>query len=232
MNEPRRWLETGEVSPEVLALITNAAPVRALSDGAKRRSRRRIAGLTAVPAAAGAFFWVQHVALGAALGTVVASAAVVAPRVVSTWKARETTVAPRAPAVVDRPAKSVPVPPSDDAKAMEEEDVAPPLEPQKGALPPLREPSPEPLDLVHEARLLERARALLSSDPASAFATLERHAAEAPHGTLQLERELLEVDALVRLGRRRDAEEKARILRAHSPGSLYERRLSALLGEH
>src|SRR6185295_1804116 len=118
---------------------TNAVPVRALGDGAKRRSRRRIAGISAVPAAAGVFFWVQHVALGAVLGTVVASAAVVAPRVISTWTARETAVTPRATEVV-RPPKSVPVPQSEEAKASEEE-VAPPIEPPRGALPSLREPT-------------------------------------------------------------------------------------------
>jgi hypothetical protein len=110
-------------------------------------------------------------------------------------------------------------PPSDDA---------PPAATQSAPVAP-REASPEPLDLTHEARLLERARSLLLSDPALALSTLERHATEAPHGTLKVERELLEVDALVRLGRRRDAEAKARSLRGDAPGSIYERRLDELL---
>jgi hypothetical protein len=68
------------------------------------------------------------------------------------------------------------------------------------------------------------------SDPGGALALLSAHERAFPRGGLVLERELLAVDALLRLGRRADAEARARSLRARAPGSLYTRRLEHLLG--
>ena len=62
------------------------------------------------------------------------------------------------------------------------------------------------------------------------MATLEEHRVEFGSGTLVLERQFLEVEALLRLGRRDQAIARAADLRARAPGSLYERRLTQLLG--
>jgi hypothetical protein len=77
--------------------------------------------------------------------------------------------------------------------------------------------------------LLERARQLLSSSPGQALAVLTDHERSFPQGTLGPEREILAVDALVRLGRRNEAERRGRALLARSPGSLYEERLARIL---
>jgi hypothetical protein len=95
-------------------------------------------------------------------------------------------------------------------------------------------PAPEaetPADLGREIRLLERARRLIDSNPALALDTLLEHERAFGNGTLVLERKFLEVQALWRLGRRAEARMRANALRANAPGSLYERRLSQLLGE-
>jgi len=85
-------------------------------------------------------------------------------------------------------------------------------------------------DLGREIQLLERARQLLNVDPGRALATLDEHRREFGSGTLVLERQFLEVEALLRLGRRDQALARAADLRARAPGSLYERRLTQLLG--
>jgi hypothetical protein len=85
-------------------------------------------------------------------------------------------------------------------------------------------------DLSREARALESARELLARSPAQALSLLSRHEREFPDGTLAVERELLTVDALLRLGRRSEAEARGRALRGRAPSSLYERRLEKMLG--
>ncbi|HVU06071.1 MAG TPA: hypothetical protein VHE30_30180 [Polyangiaceae bacterium] len=225
MNDPTRFLDSDDAPEHVQQLLAHASRPRALDEATRRRSRRRVASLSAVPAAAGAFFWLQHLALGAALGTVVASA-VVAPRLVADYRAEPRSVPVARPATVAVPPRPVA-----------------PAHPEVADVPEATQPVPTPstpasrgagsaeAGLEREARLLERARSLLDRGPRDALAVLERHAAEFPRGTLTTERELLEVDALVRLGRRSAAEAKARALRAHAPGSIYERRLTDLLRE-
>ena len=89
-------------------------------------------------------------------------------------------------------------------------------------------PTANPLE--REAALLESARASLDADPAAALGTLAHHASEFPEGTLVIEREVLAVDALRRLGRMGDARERARALLARTHGSFYERRIEAMIG--
>jgi hypothetical protein len=83
--------------------------------------------------------------------------------------------------------------------------------------------------LTREAAMLEAARAMLERDPAGALARLDLHAATFPSGGLALERELLAVDALERLGRYREAQTRGTALLERSPGSIYEERVKSLL---
>jgi hypothetical protein len=86
-------------------------------------------------------------------------------------------------------------------------------------------------DLSREIQLLERARQLLPVAPNRALSTLQEHQREFGNGTLVLERQFLEIEALLRLGQRDAARARAAALRARAPGSLYERRLAQLLGD-
>jgi hypothetical protein len=86
-------------------------------------------------------------------------------------------------------------------------------------------------DLSREIQLLERARQLLPVDSNRALSTLHEHQKEFGNGTLVLERQFLEIEALLRLGQRDAARARAAALRARAPGSLYERRLAQLLGD-
>jgi hypothetical protein len=77
--------------------------------------------------------------------------------------------------------------------------------------------------------MLERARASLEHDPAASLAELNAHAAAFPTGTLAMERELLAVNALGRLGRVREARARGEALLGDAQGSIYEARVRAML---
>jgi hypothetical protein len=83
--------------------------------------------------------------------------------------------------------------------------------------------------LAREAAMLEEARALLDRAPGDALSKLDEHAAAFPSGHLVLEREMMAVDALRRLGRTDDARSRGRALLARYHGSLYEERVRAML---
>ena len=81
-----------------------------------------------------------------------------------------------------------------------------------------------------EMTLLREAQDALGSAPAEALARCEEHAKTYPAGALAEEREVIAVDALIRLGRRSEAQARATRFRAAHPGSAYLRRLDTLLG--
>jgi hypothetical protein len=85
--------------------------------------------------------------------------------------------------------------------------------------------------LSGEARLLEAARASLSSSPERALSLTDEHARQFPRGQLGAEREFIAIDALIRLGRREQAWERARPRLDGAPDGLYAKRLRKLFGE-
>jgi hypothetical protein len=101
-------------------------------------------------------------------------------------------------------------------------------DPASSTLPPVA--AFEAPGLVDEARLLESARSALASSPAQALEIANRHQRLYPAGQLSAEREFIAIDALLRLGRREEAERRAAPRLAQAPGSLYARRLRQLLG--
>jgi len=225
MKELSRLVDDGDAEPELARLFRAGRAPTPLSPRTFERSRRRVLGLAAAPATLGALALIQQAALGAALGT--ASALVVAlPRFMAEPSAAPQT-APSAtvthvPAVVPRVEPALEPIPSAAAESSASFEIA-------------RQPAPSATTtehlLVRETRLLARARAELALRPERSLTLLSEHAREFPNGALALERELLTVASLVRLGRRTEAEARAEALRARSPGSLYAERLERLLGK-
>ena len=80
-----------------------------------------------------------------------------------------------------------------------------------------------------EVALLARAQSTLSSQPAETLARCEEHARRFARGTLVQEREVLAIDALVRLDRRAEAEARAARFRQAFPKSGHQRRIETLL---
>lgn len=80
-----------------------------------------------------------------------------------------------------------------------------------------------------EVALLADAQAALTVRPAESLARCDEHARRFATGTLVQEREVLAIDALMRLGRRPEAEARANRFRAAFPRSGHLRRIDALL---
>jgi hypothetical protein len=99
--------------------------------------------------------------------------------------------------------------------------------PRSRAAAPPRGPTVE--QIAVEAEMLEHARSYLAADPAAALRDAEAHRSRYPSGQLAPERELIAVDALMRLGRRVDAEARAAAFVARSPNGLYARRAHRLV---
>lgn len=83
--------------------------------------------------------------------------------------------------------------------------------------------------LPAEAKLLQTARSFLGDSPALALELSERHQREYPNGQLGAEREFIAIAALLGLGRRQEAEQRAAPALSRAPDSLYARRLRSLL---
>ncbi|HMI91969.1 MAG TPA: hypothetical protein VK509_11425 [Polyangiales bacterium] len=90
-------------------------------------------------------------------------------------------------------------------------------------------PAPAPPDLALELRLLDAAERSLASDPARSLAMIEHQARRFPAGQLVQERELIAIEALVRLGQRARAEARAQHFLAQHPDSTHARRVRTLL---
>jgi hypothetical protein len=81
-----------------------------------------------------------------------------------------------------------------------------------------------------EGALLLRARTEMASSPASALALTDEDANRFPSGALAPEREVLAIEALVRLGRGADAKSRFAAFRAQYPQSPHLARLASLVG--
>jgi hypothetical protein len=87
-----------------------------------------------------------------------------------------------------------------------------------------------PLEGEDEVRHLNEAHAALRSDPARALSLANQHAQRAPRGTLAQEREVIAIEALVKLGRATEARQRAARFEAAYPQSAQLRRVRALVG--
>lgn len=230
MTEIRPWLEAGDAPAHLRDLLREAEVSKPLDERTQARSKRRLIAMSALPAAAGVMFWVKSVALGAVLGGAVVVVAY-APRFQPTATEPQATAAQsvsRTPMLRHSGVATRDAGVDHDAggAAAVVLSAAPPTRTSVATLP-LAEPS----QLSRETQLLERAREVIGHDARRALASLDTHRREFPHGALELERELMTVDALLRLGQRPQARLRAAQLRAQAPGSIYEQRLTRLLGE-
>jgi hypothetical protein len=207
----------------------------------------RLDRMIVVPAAAGLVLWAKGVAFAGLCVVGVVTAMHVVPALVHRMEptdelteSRKPHIPPASAPVPARPAQrpALPEPAASDAVTSASAESIPLRE----AVPVVREhgtpsvPSaiaPEPpLDrdpLEREAAMLEEARAVLDRSPSRALAMLDRHAAEFPSGQLGMERELLAVQALQRLGLQAEAHTRASALMRQATGSIYEPRVRAMV---
>jgi hypothetical protein len=100
---------------------------------------------------------------------------------------------------------------------------------EEPSTPPVPAPTPAPLP-PSELELLRQARLWVATRPAQAISLLDAHQAAYPHGNLEQEREVVAIDALMRLHREADARQRAEQFRQRFPDSAYLRRIDVLLG--
>ncbi|MEZ4376011.1 MAG: hypothetical protein R3B07_34715 [Polyangiaceae bacterium] len=98
------------------------------------------------------------------------------------------------------------------------------------ATPKVEAPSAK-AQLLEESRLLSAARAALSTDPKKALALTEQHRAKFPQGTLTQEREVIAIQALGKLGKKKDAEQRADRFGKDYPDSAHKDRVQGKLGD-
>jgi type IV secretory pathway VirB10-like protein len=147
---------------------------------------------------------------------------------------QERSVAPAPPSVVATPA-----PPTTGSTA---ESMASPARtsPPPTAAPSASSPQPptsptggrtaEPAAPASEMELLAQAQGALASDPAKALRHCAEHATRFPAGSFSQEREVIAIDALVRLGKKEEARARAERFRTAHPRSAYLRRIDVLVG--
>jgi hypothetical protein len=229
MTEPKRLRDEGP--DDLRALLRAATPTREIRASEKRRTALRLGRWASAAALASALSWAPGAALGAALG--VATVAVVwgvpallapKPGPVELAPAAPPPPASAAPIATVIPTPPPPSPPSSAAPSVRPAPVA-------ASAAPSAEPEPPPRvdTLAEETALLEKARAALGVAPGEALALAEAHAARFPAGKLGMEREILAVDALRRLGRAGEARARGEALLARAKGSLYEERVRKLV---
>jgi TolA-binding protein len=97
-------------------------------------------------------------------------------------------------------------------------------EPESVQRPPEEPPAPPPAP-AREADLLLSARMALRTNPSGALDLLDQHVARFPNGMLTPEREVLAIEALRKLGRRADADQRLQRFRAQYPDSPHLRAL-------
>ena len=84
-------------------------------------------------------------------------------------------------------------------------------------------------DALEELKLLTRARRVLPSRPEASLALSAEHAQLYPRGALAEEREVLAIEALLKLGRASEARQRVRAFVRRFPDSSQRARLDALL---
>jgi hypothetical protein len=222
----------------VRELLRHAPRTRAMSTAESSRTRVRVARFAGVAAGVGSLAWLQGAAIGAGLGVLAVGAAEVVPSFFAPAPSGALapspprSAGPVVPLVRSEPSVEPAAPlPSASAEALPQKPAARPPE----ALATTADEGPPPGSatptdsLAQEAALLERARASLGSRPAEALALTEAHAAQFPGGKLSMERELVAIDALRRLGRSPEARARGEALLARARGGLYEERIKELL---
>lgn len=229
MSEPERWRDDGP--EEVRALLRAARPTQVMTAEQQARSRERVGRYVAAATMAAALSWVPGAALGAGLGLV----AVAAMYGVPAWIAPERAPEVIPTATVAGPAPSTPAPVTSAAPVMSALPSADPPAPPRASSRPSAPPasaSAEPVavdPLAEEVALLDRARAALGASPAEALALTAEHAARFPQGKMGMEREIVAIDALRRLGRADEARARGEVVLSRARGSLYEERVKKLI---
>lgn len=180
--------------------------------------------------------FVATFALGAGAGVLVSGGVFVATRHTG-WAPKE-NVKTAASTSSRGPVRPAPPALKNEASVVAEPEAVPAASAASDGLRPRMAP-PAPVRSVDEAEpvptaadelaLLNRAQSLLGQNPAMSLMLASDHQRRFRPGTLVQEREVIAIDALLRLGQRPAAEARASQFRQHFPASVHLRRVDVLL---
>jgi hypothetical protein len=249
MSDPRRWVEDGSTSDQLRAALqdyprpgaipaealealgnalgqaTSVAPTATTGGGAVAKAALVKAGLVKIGpvsaalgiGGAGWYLVKSQPRLSVASSSHATSALVSTTLVVPPPVAEEAKVAEE-PAIDTKP-----------AEARNLANATKPVEARAWANPSADVETGKTSQLQLEATLLEGARKALASDPALALAQTKQHRARFKRPMLAFERDLVEMDALCRLGNAARAQRLANALFAVQPEGPYADRARAIL---
>jgi hypothetical protein len=214
---PVRWLEAGADAPEGAAdLLAAAAPPPAFSDALRYRLALGVAKTAATPVAT---TWMSSVLAKGVFVAVVGGGSGLMVHTLASHQAAP--VAALSASVTPRVVAATPTEP-------------PPV--SVDALPALQLPtaptSAPRLKLdprLEEAELLEKARSLVSTNPAQALKLTAEHSRDFPKGRLGAEADLLAAQALLGMGNAAAAKQRAEASLKRYPKGLYARQLREII---
>jgi hypothetical protein len=224
MSAPKRWIDDPAADAELRDTLRGAGPARQLDDVTRRRLSAKVARASALPAVAAGWLFVKSAA--AALGVVVGTASIATYTGILKLPPAPTTAAPSV-----KPRVALRLPPAPVATPV----VTPSAQPEPQLNPSPASPAvaagvASGSSLASESLLLEQARREMRSAPATALTIADEHAQRFPRGQLGSERSLIQIEALHRLGRDREARALAGRMLAGGSTGLYAERIRQLLG--
>lgn len=217
MKTPVRWLEAGSDAPEGAAELLSAAAAPPPFTHAVRQSLALgVAQTAALPTTS---VWTSLLAKGALVASMGGASGYLVHAAVSTPEPPPARVAPavrKAAPVVEKAPPAVSI----ESLPVLELPTTPPDAPRLKLDPRLE-----------EAELLEKARALVGSNPSAAFRLIGDYARQFPKGRLGAEADLIAAQSLLRLGNVAGAKARANASLKRYPNGLYARQLHEIAGQ-
>jgi hypothetical protein len=218
VKHPVRWLEAQSDAPlGARELLSAAARAPEFTDQIRYRLALGVAKTATLPAAS---VWSSLLAKGAL--------------VAAAGSAGGLLVHGLTPAQLEPPAPVVA--PANVPRSRQAADSQPSAPVSVDSLPALQLPTVAPAPSLKvdprlaEAELLEKARALVGSNPAAALKLTVEHGRDFPKGRLRAEADLIAAQALLGMGRVAAAKERARQSLSRYPNGLYARQLREIAG--
>ncbi len=233
MTQPTRWLDDHDTSAEIRELLRAGARPPRFPKVALAATIIPLVHKTAI-ASTWAFSSTTIVALKAtSVGLAIGLGSIAAVTTLSGPKQAPKSTQSLALQQVERPAVATRKPPHNVDSASNSVEPAPVADEaaRTTTLTAAAIPSTA-TGIAAEAQLLERARALLDESPTRALMLTQEHQARFSKGQMAAERELIAIDALLRLGQRHDAERRAQPLLSDGASQVFAQRLRNLLDRH
>lgn len=210
-----RWLDAGaDAPPGARDLLSGAAPMPAFTDELRYRLGAGVAQTAALPAVSS---WPAFLLKGVAVAAIGGASGLA----VHGWAGQHGAPA-HAPSVSTPAPAATLAAPALTATAVPVE-ALPAL--QLPAAPPDRAPRLQLDPRLEEAELLEKARALVSSNPSGALKLTAEHARDFPKGRLGAEADLIAAQSLLAMGKLSAAQARAAASLRRYPSGLYARQL-------